>query len=101
MSKTNGVSGQHYRHLLAQLGRDLFATEPPLQLEEPKHTPGAVREHLPIQHQQADPDRSRHLDQLRHAIGDVVKAAGEDTHVGSEDMDLHARTVEFPVDRGW
>ncbi len=42
----------------------------------------------------------RHLDQLRDAAGDVVKAAREDSHVVAEDMDLHACAVELPFDSG-
>ena len=61
---------------------------------------GRERDRLAVEDQLARRQRPHRLDDLRHRGGDVVQVAGEDAHLVAGLVDLDARAVELPLERG-
>ena len=58
------------------------------------------RDRLAVQDDRVHRERENGIDDLGYAIRDVREAAGERANLASEPVNLQARAVELPLDRG-
>ena len=80
------------RHLLAELGGNVLAAEPSLQLEKPQDATVAMRQHLAVE-KHVVADRRRTLDQLRERGCRLLEVAGEELDPPALAVKLAAHAV--------
>jgi hypothetical protein len=79
---------------------ELAAKTPHRELKRKRRRVGAKRDRLAVEYQRLRAASAHQLDDLRHPRAHVVEVARVDAHLVARLVNLHARAVELPLERG-